>query len=118
MKQQQIPSRTRAYLERVAGCTGDQAIRMWLTWVDDKGRIQPRYLVHAGVPGVVKWNTEVRSEPKTRLPTGFCAAPEGLALAELVGRVEPRLRVPRKPPRGASGREIARVPLPYTGVGS
>lgn len=84
----QVPRSLRLYMERISQKKGDKAIEAWLTYLDDKGKRMPRYLVPKGMKATR--DTIVASPGTSHHPNGFEAAPMGDALRILVERLNGR----------------------------
>ena len=74
-------------MEKISQKKGDKAVEAWLTYLDDKGKRMPRYLVKKGER--VTRDT-IFASPGTGLLKQFEPAPMGDALRLLIERLNGR----------------------------
>lgn len=87
-----IPNEIRAYMELIAGCVGEDAIRKWLFFRETfrgRERLRPRYVRSKATGSLEQWIEEMR-RGEDGLPAGYTAPDDNELLAHVVGLIEAR----------------------------
>ena len=87
-----IPKSVREYMELVAGCVGDDAIKKWLFFRESfrgRERVRPRYVRSKATGELEQWTEDLR-RGDDGFPAGYTMPSDGELLAHVVGLVEGR----------------------------